>query len=120
MSGQGSPVRISLQALDAGGFWTHRMTCSTGTATRNAAHADSRASLHIRVLGELGLEPAGSPVAVAAWQRTHAKRLVRLVCSGPQLGLLACADRNDALVDGRSKTKNISEDDLRHHRLIGG
>jgi DNA-binding SARP family transcriptional activator len=39
--------------------------------------------LQIRLLGEFAFELDGKPVAAQAWQRSHAKRLVQLLCSAP-------------------------------------
>jgi DNA-binding SARP family transcriptional activator/tetratricopeptide (TPR) repeat protein len=50
------------------------------------AQRDPRqAALQIRVLGEFGFELNGQPVATAAWQRSHARRLIQLLCSAPRL-----------------------------------
>lgn len=50
------------------------------------AQQDPReAALQIRVLGEFGFELNGHPAATAAWQRSHARRLIQLLCSAPRL-----------------------------------
>jgi DNA-binding SARP family transcriptional activator len=50
------------------------------------AQQDPReAALQIRVLGEFGFELNGHAVATAAWQRSHARRLIQLLCSAPRL-----------------------------------
>ena len=47
------------------------------TTTHNA--------LEISLLGEFAFNFCGHPVAVSAWQRAHAKRLIQLLCSAPKL-----------------------------------
>jgi DNA-binding SARP family transcriptional activator/tetratricopeptide (TPR) repeat protein len=42
-------------------------------------------ALQIRVLGEFGFDLNGHAVATAAWRRSHARRLIQLLCSAPRL-----------------------------------
>ena len=50
-----------------------------------AQSAESESTgVHIRLLGEFAFEFQGRPVAVQAWQRSHARRLLQLICSAPK------------------------------------
>ncbi len=40
--------------------------------------------VQIRLLGEFAFEFQGRPVAAQAWQRSHARRLLQLICSAPK------------------------------------
>ena len=61
------------------------MINSSGVDRPPRPHGSSAAFLHIRVLGEFAFEFGGQPVATSAWQRSHAKRLIQLLCCAPRL-----------------------------------
>ncbi len=51
----------------------------------SAQGAESKSTgVHIRLLGEFAFEFQGQPVAAQAWQRSHARRLLQLICSAPK------------------------------------
>ena len=54
------------------------------TVPLSATFANGTAVLQIRVLGEFAIDFGGRPVAPAAWQRSHARRLIQLLCSAPR------------------------------------
>ncbi len=54
------------------------IACSAGAG--KFAHA-----LEIRLLGEFSVSYLERPVAVLTWQRSHARRLIQMVCSAPKL-----------------------------------
>jgi DNA-binding SARP family transcriptional activator len=53
------------------------------TAMNNASGLSTTTGLQIRLLGEFAFELDGKPAAAQTWQRSHAKRLVQLLCSAP-------------------------------------
>ncbi len=42
-------------------------------------------AVEIRLFGEFSFSCGGQPVAAAAWHRSHAKRLIQILCSAPKL-----------------------------------
>ncbi len=55
---------------------------------RAAAHTrkTDAPGVHIRLLGEFAFDFQGRALAASAWQRSHPRRLLQLLCSAPKLG----------------------------------
>ena len=60
------------------------MIDSLGADRPAKSHDSSAAFLQIRVLGEFAFDFDNQPVAASAWQRSHAKRLIQLLCCAPR------------------------------------
>lgn len=60
------------------------MIDSSGIDRPAKQHGSASAFVHIRVLGEFAFDFGGQPVATSAWQRSHAKRLIQLLCCAPR------------------------------------
>ena len=53
----------------------------------------SQPGVVIRLLGPFAFEFRGAPVAHATWQRSHARRLLQLLCSAPK-----CSESRDTVL----------------------
>ena len=70
--------------IDRVGYEASNMSYPSSSEFAGGAKA-GHSGVEIRLFGEFAFSCCGQPVAAAAWHRSHAKRLVQMLCSAPKL-----------------------------------